>query len=61
MQEPYSCHAVTLNSVVPSVTLQWSKLTKVRTAPMVPGKAKAPVMSRFNKPQPTAIHVQWGT
>ena len=39
---------------------QWSKVTKIRTLPVVPGQANPPVLSKSHKPQPSSLDLRWG-
>ena len=39
--------------------LQWSKVAKIRTLPVVPGQGKPPAISTALKTQPNTLHLQW--
>ncbi|XP_022798251.1 fibronectin type-III domain-containing protein 3A-like [Stylophora pistillata] len=50
---------IRLAAVSDGGTSEWSKVTKIRTLPVVPGQANPPVLSKSNKPQPNTLDLRW--
>lgn len=50
---------IRLAAVSDGGTSEWSKVTEIRTLPVVPGQANPPVLSKSNKPQPNTLDLRW--